>query len=234
MSEKIKVKFLLNNTPLYSKKIEPSKKLSEIRKNFEISEEYIFQTNDGYDILKDDEDDYTVEESLIDKDKIVMKTAKPQIKINEPVKGSKKVGNKNNLDLYLYPVDKLTKDEEKKAIILMVVGQPGSGKTTLLNAYINYLMGINYEDNFRYNIVYEQFNKKQDESQTSEVTVYNIKSPDGLIIQIIDTPGFGDTGGIKKDIEITQKIRQAFIDQLSSITCICFVAQSCNARLSAN
>ena len=154
--------------------------------------------------------------------------------LNTPIEGSKNVGNKNNLNLYLYPVDKLTKEEKEKAIVLMVVGQTGSGKTTFLNAYINYLMGINYEDDFRYLIIFEQFNKKQDESQTSEVTVYNIKVPDGTIIQIIDTPGFGDTGGIKKDIEITQKIRQAFIDKLSSITCICFVAQSCNARLSAN
>ena len=103
-----------------------------------------------------------------------------------------------------------------------------------MNAFINYLLGIKYEDDFRYFIIYENFNKKQSHSQTSEVTVYNIKGLDGTIIQIIDTPGFGDTGGIKKDIEITQKIRQTFIDKLNSITCICFVAQSSNARLSAN
>ena len=73
----------------------------------------------------------------------------------------------------------------------MLVGQTGSGKTTFLNAYINYLMGINYEDNFRYVIINEEFNKKQDQSQTSEVIVYNVKDPDGTVIQIIDTPGFG-------------------------------------------
>lgn len=231
---KIKVNFIVDNSPLYSKKIEPSEKLSDIRIQFKISDELVFQTNDGFNILQDDEKDYTVEEALIDNTKIILKKKENVVKLNTPIKGSKNVGNKNNLNLYLYPVDKLTKEEEEKAIVLMVVGQTGSGKTTLLNAYINYLMGINYEDDFRYLIIFEQFNKKQDESQTSEVTVYNIKVPDGTIIQIIDTPGFGDTGGIKKDIEITQKIRQAFIDKLSSITCICFVAQSCNARLSAN
>ena len=36
----------------------------------------------------------------------------------------------------------------------MVVGQTGSGKTTLLNAFINYLFGIKYEDDFRYFIIY--------------------------------------------------------------------------------
>ena len=128
--------------------------------------------------------------------------------LNTPIAESKFLKNKNNLDLYLYPTVELTKEEEKNSIVLMVVGQTGSGKTTLLNAYINYLMGINYEDNFRYVIINEEFNKKQDQSQTTEVTIYNVKAPDGTIIQIIDTPGFGDTGGIKKDIEITQKIRQ--------------------------
>jgi len=231
---KIKVNFVVDNTPLYSKKVEPSEKLSDIRKKFGIGEEYFFQTNDGFSILKDDEIDYNIEDSLIDNNKIILKKEAPKKKANTPVEGSKLIGNKNNLNLYLYPVDELTKEEEKNAHVLMVVGQTGSGKTTLLNAYINYLMGINYEDDFRYLMIHEQFNKKQDESQTSEVTIYNIRAPDGTIIQIIDTPGFGDTGGIKKDIEITQKIRQAFIDKLTSITCICFVAQSCNARLSAN
>ena len=235
---KIKVNFLVDNTPLYSKKVEPTEKLSDIRKKYNIDDDLLFQTNDGFSILKGDEVDYTVEEALIDKTKIILKKdenqAKNEIKLNTPIPSSKNVGKKNNLNLYLYPVDKLTKEEEKRAIVLMVVGQTGSGKTTLLNAFINYLMGIKYEDDFRYLIIFEQFNKKQDQSQTSEVTVYNIRAPDGTIIQIVDTPGFGDTGGIKKDIEITQKIRQAFIDKLSSITCICFVAQSCNARLSLN
>ena len=39
---------------------------------------------------------------------------------------------------------------------------------------------------------------------------------------------------IKKDIEITQKIRQAFIGELNAITCIGFISQSSNARLRAN
>ena len=32
----------------------------------------------------------------------------------------------------------------------MVVGQTGSGKTTLLNSFLNFLMGIQLEDDFRY------------------------------------------------------------------------------------
>ena len=237
---KIKINFIVDNNPLYSKKLLPSEKLPDLRNQLNIPNDLIFQTNEGFPILKGDEEDYTVEDCLTEGNKIILKKEeKPKEQNNQkvkntPIKESKFIKSENNLELYLYPTVELTKEEEKKSIVLMVVGQTGSGKTTLLNSYINYLMGINYEDKFRYVIINETFNKKQDESQTSEVTIYNVKAPDGTIIQIIDTPGFGDTQGIKKDIEITQKIRQKFIDELSSITCICFVAQSCNARLSAN
>ena len=197
---KIKVNFLVNNEPLYFKKVEPSENLPNLRNKYNISNDLIFITNDGYDILNEDEKDYTVEDCLTEGNKVILKKAeKPKEQenkkvLNTPIAESKFLKNKNNLDLYLYPTVELTKEEEKNSIVLMVVGQTGSGKTTLLNAYINYLMGINYEDNFRYVIINEEFNKKQDQSQTTEVTIYNVKAPDGTIIQIIDTPGFGDTG----------------------------------------
>lgn len=86
----------------------------------------------------------------------------------------------------------------------MVVGQTGSDKTTLLNSFINYLLGIQFEDTFRYKIIHENFDPdwKQDESQTSDVTDYCIEAHNGNpSIIIYDTPGFGDTRGIKQDIE---------------------------------
>ena len=228
---KIKVNFMVN---LYSKKLEPSETLSDIRNKMKIEDQYSFQTNDGFDILKEDEKEYTIKESLIDNNKIILKKTNKK-KINIPIEGSKKVGNKNNLDLYLYPVIKeLTKEEEEKAITLIFMGELGSGKTTLLNSYINYIMGINYEDDFRYILINDQFNKFNSLSYTSDVNIYNIKIPDGKIFQIVDTPGFGDSLGIEKDIEISKKIRQIFIDKLSSITCICFVNPAYNARLTCN
>ena len=51
-----------------------------------------------------------------------------------------------------------------------------------------YLFGIKYEDDFRYN------------------TIYNIKCQDETIIQNIDKPRFSDIYGIKKDIEILKKL----------------------------
>ena len=48
-------------------------------------------------------------------------------------------------------------------------------------------------------------------SQTSDVIIYNIKGDNGLQpVKIIDTPGFGDTRGIKQDMIINGKIEKNF------------------------
>ena len=70
---------------------------------------------------------------------------------------------------------------------------------------------------------------------TDDVNIYNIK-PHGNIpfIKIIDTPGFGDTRGIAQDKIIRDKIADTFKNRLNTINAIYFVAQSSNARLTAN
>ena len=67
----------------------------------------------------------------------------------------------------------------------MVIGPTGSGKTTLLNSYINYLMGIQYNDNFRYKIIHEDFGTNQNTSQTSDVIEYYIKEKMGDYIKLL-------------------------------------------------
>ena len=67
----------------------------------------------------------------------------------------------------------------------MEVGQT----TTLLNSFVNYLLGIEIEEDFRYVIIHETFGTSQSVFQTSEVTIYNIKGMNGFPpIQIIDPP----------------------------------------------
>ena len=89
----------------------------------------------------------------------------------------------------------------------MVVGQISCRKTTHLNSFVNYLLGIKFEEDFRYTIIHETFGTSQSMSHTSEVTIYNIIGMNDLPpIQIIDTPGHGDTRRIKKDMKITSKI----------------------------
>ena len=244
--EKVNIKFYVNNSSLCQKKLDISQKLSDIREliKSKIPSDAIFLSSDGCEIDIDDESEYSISE--VNSDGIVYMNSKTYqnndikpkiIKKNIPIEGSRLLGNSKGLDIYLYPKLTFTPEQVKKAIKIMVVGQTGSGKTTLLNSFINYLLGIQFEDNFRYKIIHEDFgpNRKQDESQTSNVTAYCIDAHnENPPIMIIDTPGFGDTRGIKQDILITKQISDFFIDKLSEINAICFVCQSTNARLTTN
>ena len=123
----------------------------------------------------------------------------------------------------------------------MVVGQTGSGKTTLLNSLINALCGIQLLDNFRYIIIDEYAKdsgvedpKTQSKSRTTYVTAYNINGINGNPpITIIDTPGFGDSRGMKFDEKIIEMIRDLFKNWIDSVNGICFVASASSARLTS-
>ena len=155
---------------------------------------------------------------------------------NEPIKKSIKLTKKKGIkQLYLYPEIKYSIEDEAEALTIMVVGQTGSGKTTLLNSLINYLMGIKYEDDFRYVIINEFTGKNQSQSQTSDVNIYRIQKTDYFPpITIVDTPGFGDTRGIDYDRIITDKIGEIFKNKIDNINAICFVVQSYNVRLTSS
>ena len=143
-----------------------------------------------------------------------------------------KIERNNNLDIYLYPKFNFYEFEERKSLSFMVVGESGSGKTTLLNSFVNFLLGVKINDEYRYKIILERTNKSQSNSQTSQVNIYNIRSVGGYPpIRIIDTPGFGDTEGIDKDKETFEKILKFFKENLKEINAICFVIKSSNNRL---
>ena len=91
-------------------------------------------------------------------------------------------------------------------------------------------------DDFRYKIINVQMNKYNEQSQTNEIGIYNIKTPDGTILKIIDTPGYvyGDKCDIKKNIEISKKIKEYIFDKLSSINCICFFIKAFFSRFNVN
>ena len=143
-----------------------------------------------------------------------------------------KIERINNLDIYLYPKFNFYEFEERKALSFMVVGESGSGKTTLLNCFVNFLLAVNINDEYRYKIIFERINKSQSNSQTNQVNIYNIRSIGGYPpIKLIDTPGFGDTKGIEKDNETFAQIQIFFKENLKEITAICFVTKSTNNRL---
>ncbi|XP_067392520.1 uncharacterized protein [Emydura macquarii macquarii] len=121
--------------------------------------------------------------------------------------------------------------------VIMVMGAIGSGKTTLINGMINYVLGVQWEDEFRFKLIHEITNRSQAQSQTSAVTAYEVNYKEGFQVPysltIIDTPGFGDTRGIDHDKEITRQIREFFstTGAIDHIDAICIVVQSSLARL---
>ncbi|CAG0887656.1 unnamed protein product [Darwinula stevensoni] len=158
-------------------------------------------------------------------------------------------------NVYMLPMKRIMQDEENHLAkyevgrrrpengpgkVLMVVGATGAGKSTLINGIANYAYGVKFEDDFRFKLIVDEEKKKsQAHSQTKWITAYVLQKQRGFILPnsltVIDTPGFGDTEGIKADEELRNQIREFFskggaigVDQLDAI---CFVVQASSARL---
>lgn len=123
--------------------------------------------------------------------------------------------------------------------VFMVVGATGTGKTTLINGLINYIMGVEWKDDFRYKLIIEDQTVSQGQCQTKDITAYTFYPMEGSTVPytftIIDTPGFGDSEELEKDRTIKKQIKEFLsmsppegIDHLDGIG---FVTQASLARL---
>ncbi|XP_045024272.1 uncharacterized protein LOC123469398 [Daphnia magna] len=120
---------------------------------------------------------------------------------------------------------------------ILVLGATGSGKSTLINAMANYVLGVEWEDDFRFKLINEPADKSQAHSQTNKVTTYDFYEMKGFRLDysltIVNTPGFGHTGGIERDKKIMQQIQDYFKcpHGIQQLEVVCFVVQSPLARL---
>ncbi|MBN3289479.1 STXA protein, partial [Polypterus senegalus] len=143
------------------------------------------------------------------------------------------INNENNIAKWTFG----NRTSNKPGKNIMVLGATGSGKSTLINAMVNYILGVEWKDDFRFKLIHEETSKSQASSQTSAVTAYEMNYQDYFKVPysftIVDTPGFGDTTGVQRDKQITNQIRECFSSPLGvqHITTVCFVVQASQARL---
>ena len=58
--------------------------------------------------------------------------------------------------------------------VVMLVGATGAGKSTLINGMVNYILGVDWEDDFRFKVIAEEYGTSQAHSQTKTITAYTI------------------------------------------------------------
>ncbi|KAI4879659.1 hypothetical protein NFI96_009158, partial [Prochilodus magdalenae] len=117
---------------------------------------------------------------------------------------------------------------------ILMVGETGTGKTTLINTMVNYFLGMKFEDKVWFEITEEE-RRDPAETQTSEVTVYEIISEERLSsLTIIDTPGYGDTRGIEKEMDIARNLHELFLNGtgVKDLDAVCLVLKSNQVRIS--
>ncbi|CAG0878587.1 unnamed protein product [Darwinula stevensoni] len=108
--------------------------------------------------------------------------------------------------------ERVREDIEEK--VLMLVGATGAGKTTMINGIVNYVYGVEWDDDFRFKLITERKTQETTEasarSQTKHVTAYTLHWQTGFQVPysltIIDTPGFGDTEGLDLDRGMLTKV----------------------------
>ena len=168
------------------------------------------------------------------------------------LRGSSKLQSTQNPPTYLAPLKCVSagmgtdhnvfefgtqrKGQESNEKVLMLLGLTGSGKTMLINTLFNYILGVEFADNFRFKICESSLGSR---AGTERVTVYRLHHQHGFKISytltVIDTPGFDSPYGVLRDKMIVDEIRTLFKRKVAvkRLDAIGFVAKSTDEKLTS-
>ena len=132
-----------------------------------------------------------------------------------------------------YEVGTASPDEgESISYVVLLVGATGAGKSTLINGIANYVLGVRWEDSYRYKVIAEEPDVDQAHSQTQRVASYTIHAvhPSRFTVTVIDTPGFGEVEETNRHI-LTDLKQFLSVSGIDSINAVGFVTEASSARL---
>ncbi|KAM3822761.1 uncharacterized protein M6D78_018302 isoform 2-T3 [Vipera latastei] len=114
--------------------------------------------------------------------------------------------------------------------VILVVGGAQYEKNTLIKGMINYILGVQWEDNFRFEFLHGTPCRSKAGSSWSEIIVYKVHHQKGFQIPysltIINTRDFGNVR--MKEKQVKQLLQQfcSFAENTGQFDAICFVAQA--------
>ena len=235
---KVEIKIRINKEKII-KELDKENTLTKIREELldDITFPFIFCNDDEEEIPKEKESNMKLDDILDGKNLNLKKE-----KINRKMLGEK-IKSENGFDFYVYPQIELTEIEKNRSSNIMVIGETGVGKSTWLHCFINYLQGIQIEENYRYYLFDEEKLQREYEEKTGEkkskgcsVTdkpaIYNIKSTMASEnpLRLIDTAGFGDVRGPDYDKKITEDIQELFTKEIETLNAICLIFKATETR----
>ncbi|KAK8735371.1 hypothetical protein OTU49_005639 [Cherax quadricarinatus] len=84
----------------------------------------------------------------------------------------------DNDDIRKYDVG--TPKENSREKVILLIGARDSGKTTVINGLVNYIFGVKWNDNFRFQLIPEDIHNSQTQDRTQHITCYTIHHQEGF------------------------------------------------------